>query len=342
MLNLTVGYNQAKAAITRVLVAGLVPYITSSPGLGKSSLIKAVANEFNLQLIDIRLSMFEPSEINGLPNFTNTGEAYFAPFNLFPLETTPLPKDKSGWLILCDELSSASKQTIAAAYKLILDKQVGNYNLHPNTAIVCAGNRMQDRALVNTLSTAMQSRLVHLELEVNFTEWLEIIGIPHKYDNRILAYLAQYPSKLNSFKPDHQDKTYACPRSWEFLNKLIKDTEITKDDIPLFAGTVSEVIAVEFVQFTEIFNDIPKIQDILTNPNNTSVPDNTSARWSILTVMLDHISDDSIEAVLRYSEQFPLDLRIYFLRSLLVKHPSFKLHQALTQTLVSMSRYINS
>ncbi|MEY3189127.1 MAG: hypothetical protein RIT41_1662, partial [Bacteroidota bacterium] len=100
-----------------------------------------------------------------------------------------------------------------------------------------------DRAIVNNLSTAMQSRLIHFVMEVSFTEWLEDVAIKDNYDSRLIAFLSMYPKYLMDFRPDHQEKTFCCPRTWEFMNKLIMDEEIVDEDAPLFAGTIKENLA---------------------------------------------------------------------------------------------------
>lgn len=108
------------------LYAGLVPFIQSSPGMGKSSIIRSIAVELNLKLIDHRLSTSAPEDLSGLPRFNEKGEAIFAPFaELFPLEGQELPKkynDKGevvgtydGWLVFLDEFNSAVKTVQAAA-----------------------------------------------------------------------------------------------------------------------------------------------------------------------------------------------------------------------------------
>ena len=72
----------------------------------------------------------------------------------------------------------------AAAYKLVLDRQVGIHNLHPYCAVVAAGNLATDKAIVNSLSTAMQSRVIHLEMQVNFDQWLQNVALKQNYDKR--------------------------------------------------------------------------------------------------------------------------------------------------------------
>lgn len=277
-----------------------------------------------------------------MPNFTPDGKAYYAPFNVFPLDTDPLPEGKEGWCLFLDEFSSATKPVIAAAYKLILDKKVGQYNLHPRCVIICAGNLITDRAIVVAQSTAMQSRLIHLELEVTFEDWIKHVGIPFKYDNRILAYLAQYQHKLMDFKPEHTDKTFCSPRTWEFLNRLIANKHDISHMAPLLAGAISSDVAVEFIQFTKIFDQLPSIQQILADPLTAPFPNTVDAKWATLTVLLDKIDDDTIGAIITYSERFGMDLRVYFIRSFIHRYPALKSHKAVAKTLVALSRYINA
>lgn len=42
----------------------LVPFIQSSPGIGKSSIVRQIAKEGNLVLIDHRLSTSDPTDLN--------------------------------------------------------------------------------------------------------------------------------------------------------------------------------------------------------------------------------------------------------------------------------------
>lgn len=50
--------------VEEILKAGLVPFVTSSPGEGKSTIVKQIANKFNLEFLDIRLSTMESVDLN--------------------------------------------------------------------------------------------------------------------------------------------------------------------------------------------------------------------------------------------------------------------------------------
>lgn len=333
---------QVKRFVTDVLFAGLVPYVQSSPGMGKSSIMRAIASELNLQLIDHRLSTSAPEDLSGLPRFDEDGKARFSPFaDLFPTKDTPLPPGKEGWMLFLDEFNSASKSVQAAAYKLILDRMVGQHKLHERVVICAAGNLATDRAITNPISTAMQSRVVHLEMQINYQEWLEDVALKEGYDSRVIAYLSQYNSKLMDFRPDHQEKTFCCPRTWEFVNRLIKDKEVTDESAVLLAGTITSGTAVEFVQFTKVFNSLINIRDIIADPENCRLATDVSAKWATIAHMMEKVDANNFDTLSRYANRFTVDFRILFFRSVLIRNPNLRSHQAFIRAMAELSRYLH-
>lgn len=112
--------------LTNVITAGLVPMVKGSPGIGKSSIAKELAEEFNCKLIDVRLSQSDPTDLNGFP-FPNreTGKGEYLPMDTFPTVSDELP-DKldeegnvigkyDGWFVFLDEFNSAPLMVQAAA-----------------------------------------------------------------------------------------------------------------------------------------------------------------------------------------------------------------------------------
>jgi hypothetical protein len=201
---------ELEESIVDIIKAGLVAMVESSPGLGKSAITAKIAKMFNLVLIDMRLSQLDPTDLIGFPSHNGVRMGY-APPEHFPLEGLDnIPAGKAGWLLFLDEFSSASLSVQAAAYKLVLDRMVGKYHLHKNVAIVCAGNKATDGAIVNRMSTAMQSRLIHLELDVDVKPWLAWAS-ENLIDYRVVSYIESHPDHLHQFDPAHNDKTFACP-----------------------------------------------------------------------------------------------------------------------------------
>ncbi|MDR5839375.1 hypothetical protein [Caballeronia sp. LZ034LL] len=332
--------------IADALEAGLVPFVTASPGVGKSSIMKLVAKDLNLQVIDHRLSTSAPEDLSGLPRFDEAGQARFAPFaDLFPLKNTPLPKNRDGWMLFLDEFNSAAKSVQAAAYKLVLDRQVGQHDLHDNCVITAAGNKATDRAIVNQISTAMQSRVVHLELEVNFEEWLYDVAFAQQYDARIIGFLSQFPSKLMDFDPAHKEKTFACPRTWEFVNRLCKldhwQGDLT-DKAPLLTGALTSGIATEFIVFSKVWKELVKIDQVIKDPKSTPIPASPSAKWATIAHLMEHINELNFDDVATYvnRQDFGVSFRILFFRSVMHRQPNMRTHPAFAKAMAELSKYL--
>lgn len=322
--------SQAPEMLGTVLEAGLVPYLASSPGIGKSAIAKQLAKDYNLEFIDIRLAGYDPTSIDGFPMVTeDRTRAGYVPMDTFPLADTEdrkgdkIPKGKEGWLILLDELSSAPLSVQAAAYRLILDRQVGQYNLHEKVAIMAAGNLSTDNAIVNRIGTAMQSRLIHFELAVNNDAWLAWAN-RNNIDHRIMAFINFRPGSLHKFSPDHNDKTFPCPRTWEFVSRMSTNwTEIDYTKVPIIAGTIGEGMAREFVGFCKIYEDLPTIAQLLANPSSFTCPSEPSIRFAIVHLIANHFNETTASALTQVLNVLPKEFQIIGLKRIMATKQSY-------------------
>lgn len=296
--------------------SGLVPYLQSSPGMGKSSMINAIANSANLQLIDISMAGILAEDFTGLP-FAVDGQAKYLPFDeLFPLETTPIPEGKNGFLLFFDEFNATDdRRAMAATYKTLIQKFIGNKKLHPNTYIALAGNLSTDNAITNPVGTAIQSRVVHINMKSDYDDYMNMVAIPFNFDKRITAFLSYSQSDLNNFDPNTQENTFCCERTWHFLDKQIKANGFNKEKLPLYAGTISAGVASKFVKFAVLMdNSIVDINDITNNPSSATVPTDHDLKWIVITHLMEQVTIDSYPFVSQYVKRFPLEFKILFLR----------------------------
>lgn len=309
-----VSYNQATSLITRCIRAQLVAMIEGSPGIGKSGIVHAIAETHKLKVIDLRLSQCDPTDLLGFPK-TEGERAKYVPMETFPIEGDKVPEGYNGWLLFLDEFTSAPRAVQAAAYKLVLDRMVGTHHLHKNVAVVCAGNKATDGAIVEELSTALQSRLVHMELVVDPNQWVDWAN-SNGLDHRITSFIKFKPDQLYTFKPDHTDKTYACPRTWEFANRFLKQNPtIEREDVALYAGTLSEGVAREFRTFTQIYRDLPSIDKIAEFPESTPVPQEPSILFALTGSLANHMNTDNANQLMKYVCRLPIEFQVVTLRA---------------------------
>jgi hypothetical protein len=305
-------FSEAYHAVIHLFRAGITPMIHGSPGIGKSMLFHKIAKEFNLELIDVRLSQCAPEDLQGLPMKVGN-KSVFVPFNIFPTEEDELPPGKDGWLLFLDEFTSAARATAAAAYKLVLDHEVGQHKLHPKVLIAAAGNRMSDNAIVNTMSTATQSRLGHIILSVNKNEFIDH-AILAKYDHRIIGYIEFQPDMVHKFDPNHQELTFPCPRTWEFVSRVIKNEPNVNSLTPLISGLVGPGPAVQFVAFCEHYQNIPRPQDIIAHPDTAKIPSEISTKYAVMTMLMSIVDDQNIKPFIQYISRFPPENQVVFFR----------------------------
>ena len=108
--------------------------IWGAPGIGKSSVVEAVAKEKGIELIDLRISQLAPTDLRGIPVPKDDKACWYPP--------EFLPTSGKGILFL-DEINMAPPAVQGIAQQLILDRKVGSYKVPDGWFIWRAGNRKE-------------------------------------------------------------------------------------------------------------------------------------------------------------------------------------------------------
>lgn len=243
--------------------------------------------------------------------------------DFFPVEGDPLPAGKNGWLLALDEMNGADESTQKAAYKLVLDRMVGNHKLHKNVAIIAAGNLASDRALVSDLGTAMQSRLIHFKVNVSVDNWLKWAS--KNIDHRIVGFIGFKPNLLMG-DLDHEDFTFACPRTWHFLSRMTKDIDNVEAIKPLAVATIGEGTAMEYTSFLRVYQELPTWESIVTSPESVKVPVDMSVLFALATLIGHRVDTKTLSKVLVLIQKMVPEAQVVTLRLILSRHPEFATH----------------
>lgn len=300
-----------------------VPNLISSPGIGKSSLIKQIAEDLELLVIDVRLSTIDPTELNGFPHIWEVNDrkvASYIPMEMFPVIGTELPinpktgKPYKGWILFLDEFNAGTLLVQAAAYKIVLDRMVGMYMLDDRCYMATAGNLTSDKAIVNRLSTATQSRVIHLPIMVDHDTWhywADGAGIDH----RVRAFLKLQPELLHKFDPNHTDLTFPCPRTWEFMSDIMgKYDPIPMAKLPLMAGTVGKGAARAYLAYTEVYASLPTIDKIIANPMGVTFRNDPSIEHALTGMVGHYMNERNVKPLLEFISRLGADFQVVALR----------------------------
>ncbi|AIZ94876.1 putative ATPase [Pseudomonas phage Pa2] len=317
----------AKFIAEGFLRAGLKPMIHGSPGIGKSAVARQIAKENNLKLIDLRLTQMDPADLNGLPNLFGD-RAKFQVFEQFPLVGDELPVNPetkepfAGWLLFLDELTSADDDRQAAAYKLILDRQIGNEDLHPKCLVMGAGNLETDGAIVNPMSSALISRLHHIVVRNDLKRWLQVVAPKLDIATKVQAFLEFSPRAFYTFDPQNSGRVYACPRTWEdfskwFLKVSPEQNPRALDDMLQLAAAMGIIgtVAADFKSFLAYFGRLPSLEEILTSPSTIHVPkDEPGLMFAMCSMLAENAKVDNIDKILIFLDRFNPDHMVITLR----------------------------
>ncbi|MDO5147521.1 MAG: MoxR family ATPase [Eubacteriales bacterium] len=146
-MNLTVTVNQEELSEVLLNVALSRPvFIWGAPGIGKSALVEKFAEEIGLPCISLLGSQLAPEDVIGVPQIEG-GVSVFAPPKMIAR--------KEAYVLFLDELNACSQEVQKAFYSLIHERRVGEYHLPEGSIVVGAGNRIEDSAIVKTMSSAL-------------------------------------------------------------------------------------------------------------------------------------------------------------------------------------------
>lgn len=327
-MTLAVNPVQAREILALNLRANLVTMVKGSPGTAKSSIIKSLAKEYNMKLIDIRLAQCDPTDLLGFPFIDEaSGRAKYVPMSHFPLEGDELPRDENGkpmngWLIFLDEFNSGDKGVQKASYKLVLERMIGEHNLHPRARMIAAGNLDTDGAIVEEMSTALQSRICHLNMLPDNKAWLQWARTEGDIDFRIISFIEFKPDCLYTFDPEKADaqETYACYRTWEFANQQLQqipDIDQEKNLVAIFSSSLSEGVGRSFSSFLRNMSKMPKFAQIISNPEKAAVPQEPGIQYALTGSIGENADSSNIDAVMKYVARLPMEFQIITLREIL-------------------------
>ena len=278
--NRTVSPKQAKKSIRKCIKHKRAIFLWGPPGIGKSDTVHQIAAEQGRKVVDVRLSLWDPTDIKGIPYFnSDTKTMCWAP----PEE---LPKlFESDEILFLDELNSAAPATQAAAYQLVLNRKVGTYQLPSKVSIVAAGNRETDKSVTYRMPAALANRFIHLELRVKFDDWHDW-AVEAKINPQVTGYLNFSKQDLFDFDPRGSSRAFPTPRTWSFVSELLSDDDGDEDTLTdLISGTIGEGLAIKFMAHRKVAKQMPKPIDILHGKIKECSIKEISAMYSLTTSM---------------------------------------------------------
>lgn len=260
--------------------------IWGPPGIGKSSVIRDIAQDLGIGFIDVRLAQREPIDIRGLPVPKEDGVHWYI--------SAEWPRDKeSRGIIIFDELTAADRTLQVAAYEFILDRRLGDlYTVPDGWYIVGAGNRVSDRAVATTMSSALANRFLHVEIEPDAESWVKW-ALRHNVHPAVIGFVRFRPDVFFNME-GNLERGWPSARSWERVSTMLHLTEKEGKksrvlDIAI-EGLVGAEAGVEFNAFREWGNELQNALNLMLNAKGSfDVPTRADQKYALCAGMVYHL-----------------------------------------------------
>ncbi|TAL38424.1 MAG: hypothetical protein EPN93_04775 [Spirochaetes bacterium] len=170
--------------------------ILGHPGVGKSAIVKQVAQRMNMLFIDTRLAFKENVDLGGypVPDQAARRMVYFRP-KFIPPEEVPAGFDGIVWFL--DESNRAHPTVIQTLFQIITEHMCGEHALPGSTAIVLAGNLGEGDSTTITEfdDAALDGRLAVFQLRPRAEEWLAWAREEGLHPS-VVRYITLFPDRL--------------------------------------------------------------------------------------------------------------------------------------------------
>lgn len=260
--------------------------LLSAPGMGKSEMVYEAAREVGLPCRSLLGTQIAPEDVSGVPRIVGERSVFCPPRILLPEKPEP-------FCLFLDELPACAPDVQKAFYSLLLERRLGEHALPPGTWVVAAGNRLQDRALVRAMSSALVNRVTILQLRVDTEEWL-VWAQQRGVRAEIRSFIRTIPDAL--LRPVPADPVpFSTPRAWAQLSRaldLAEKSNLLSNETrrALAFGRLSPEDAVVFCALAEeAIGAVRPLEDYIRQPD--LLPKGDSARWFVLDCIRQFVRD---------------------------------------------------
>ena len=314
--DLTLSYEQVKSLLPIFHTANRTLHIQGSPGVGKSAaVIDYAANVAKLPLVDIRPARKNPVDFSGLP--------WIMKENNSTMWTRPDIILEVPAVYVVEEIATAARLTQVVLYELIGDRRIGKYPIAPGSLIVTTGNRPEDAAHVEKISSALRGRYTAVTMRADPQDFLNFAA-KNRIHPMVSGFINYKKQRLSEFDGKKWDGVsgYPSPRAWHRVSDLmwsgLADSPLL---LNVVAGDVGYAPALEFTGYVETHHKIITPEQIILDPLNCRVADDRMERWATASAISLAMKPENAEPLYQYLQRLDGEYSFFAIRHALGRNP---------------------
>lgn len=253
-------------------------------------------------------------------------------------------------ILMIDEYGKANPSVKNALLRLMLERKIGSYSLHPES-IIFATTNLGAEGVGDLLPPHARNRItVVTARKPSNMEWIEW-GINNGVDHTLLGWCKDNPQLFHSFDdyknpddnpyiyhPKQQRAAFVTPRSLEAASDILKERMHFDDQTTTAAlmGTIGERGAMDLMAFVKLADQLPSLDSIKNDPETAKVPTSAAAVCMVVYRTLATIEKDWVSNWMTYMDRLDTEAQGMFANG--VRAPKYG-RQAVVMTNSSFTRW---
>jgi len=233
-------------------------------------------------------------------------------------------------ILMLDEIGKCNRAVQSALRRVMLERKIGTYELHPESIVFCTTNLGAEN--VGDLMEAHKRNAV-ISIQVRkptWEEWIVDFGVPNKLHPSVLGFVKEYPQVFQSFEdvkdpsenpyifhPREERAKFCTPRSLHAASDiLMKQDSLDSDTIfALLIGAIGARAAADLNTFVQLADQLPSLEDIKTDPNGAKVPPDAPAVCMVVFKVLGAMTRELIDSWMTYVDRLDTEAQAMFAQS---------------------------
>ena len=242
---------------------------------------------------------------------------------------------KTPIILMIDEYGKANPAVKNALLRVMLERKIGGYELHPDS-LVFATTNLGAEGVGDLLPPHARNRITVITArKPDNMEWIEW-GIDNDIDPALLGFCKEKPELFHSFEqyenpdenpyiphPRSNRAAFTTPRSLHRASDILKMRHLL-DDTQLTAaliGTIGDRAALDLAAFIALADKLPTRDQIENDPMNAPVPDSPAAVCMVVYRALATIERTWVDPWLTYMNRLSKEAQGLFVNG--VRAPKY-------------------
>jgi MoxR-like ATPase len=242
-----------------VSAARLPVLLRGRHGIGKSQVVYQLAANAGLPVVERRASQMTEGDLVGLPSVEGNRTSFNPPDWFKQACEEPV-------VLFLDEVDRATLEVRQGIFELTDSRKLNGHHLHEDTLIFAAvnGGEHGEQYQVNEMDPAELDRWSVWDIEPTVEDWLS--WAKQNVDGLIWDFINQNRNHLEHAGDIEPNKRYPSRRSWDRLDKVLKQAEALEAGAPMFNLAQSFVgfeAAVALNDFAQNYERVVTVDQLL-------------------------------------------------------------------------------